>query len=221
MAATDVHPDRLAAAEAAARTLVAALPADGRVGVVSFTRTARTAVGVTGDRAAIDASLRSLRIGGGTAIGDALVRSLDLLGTQARQAPGARPRAAIVLLSDGSSTEGKVGPLAAARRARAAGVPVYTVALGTSTGTIRDPGTGATVKVAPDAAALAKVAQAAAGRSYSARDAASLRGIYGSIGRQVGTRHAQQDLSVVFVAAAACLVLLGAVLSLRWFRSLA
>jgi Ca-activated chloride channel homolog len=220
MTATDVKPNRLSAARSAARTLVAALPDDGRVGVVAFTRTVRTLNTPTDDRSVIRGSLNALAVSGGTAIGDAIVQSTALVqhATARSTSDTAPPAAAIILLSDGSSTEGKVGPIVAAKRARSVGVPVYTIALGTSGGTIKDPATGGTVSVAPDPSALARVAQAGGGKSFTARNAIQLRSIYAHLGKTVGTVQKQQDLGVGFVGLATLLLLGTTGLSLRWFR---
>lgn len=222
MTATDVKPSRLAAARAAAKTLVASLPVDGRVGVVGFTRTVHALNAPTDDRSVIAGSLNHLTVGGGTAIGDAIVTSLGLVtkdqSSQTQTGSADRPTAAIVLLSDGSSTEGKVGPLVAARRAKKAGVVVYTVALGTKGGTIKDPATGGTTPVAPDAAALAAVAKAGGGKGYSATNAAQVARIYAGIGKTVGKEQKEQDLGIGFIGLATLLVLGSSGLSLRWFR---
>jgi Ca-activated chloride channel family protein len=220
MSATDVKPNRLTAARGAARTLVASLPDDGRVGVVAFTRSVHVLNTPTDDRSVIRGSLNALTIGGGTAIGDALAQSLKLVkeDNAKKTATDERPAAAIVVLSDGSSTEGKIGPLAAAKQAKSANVPVYTVALGTSGGTIKDPATGGTVSVAPDPASLAAIAKAGGGQSYTAKNAGQLRTIYAGIGKKVGTEQKEQDLGFGFVGLATLLMLGSTGLSLRWFR---
>jgi Ca-activated chloride channel family protein len=222
MSATDVKPNRLTAAKAAARTLVASLPVDAQVGVVAFTRIVHTLNAPTDDRSVVAGSLGHLQISGGTAIGDAIVTSLGLVqhqqSTQTATSANDRPSAAIVLLSDGSSTEGKVGPIVAAKRAKKAGVVVYTVALGTKGGTIKDPATGGTTPVAPDPAALGAIATAGGGKGYSATNAAELQKIYAGIGKTVGKQQEQQDLGVGFIGLAALLVLGSSGLSLRWFR---
>jgi Ca-activated chloride channel family protein len=221
MTATDVRPNRLTAAKAAANTLVASLPVDGRVGVVGFTRIVHTLNAPTDDRSVVAGSLQHLTVGGGTAIGDAIVTSLGLVQHDQSTQTGAdanRPVAAIILLSDGSSTEGKVGPIVAAKRAKKAGVAVYTVALGTASGTIKDPVTGGTSSVAPDPKALAAVAAAGGGKSYSATNAAQLKQIYAGIGKTIGHEPKQQDLGIGFIGLAALLVLGSTGLSLRWFR---
>jgi Ca-activated chloride channel homolog len=220
MSATDVKPNRLIAAKAAARTLVKALPLDGRVGVVAFTRSVYVLNAPTDDRSVITGSLNALAIGGGTAIGDAIAQSQKLVAqdSSAKADTSGRPAAAIVLLSDGSSTEGKIGPIAAATAAKKAGTPVYTVSLGTAGGTIKDPATGGTTSVAPDPKALAAIAKAGGGLSYTARNAAQLQSVYKTIGKKVGTEQKEQDLGVGFIGLATVLLLGTTGLSLRWFR---
>jgi Ca-activated chloride channel family protein len=118
MMAEDVAPNRLEAAKAAARTVVDALPPNGRVGIVSFARAAATLNEPTGDVAVIEASLDALRISGGTAVGDAIVESLGTLEAAAAgdERGAAEAQGAIILLTDGADTEGTIEPLAAARR---------------------------------------------------------------------------------------------------------
>jgi Ca-activated chloride channel homolog len=78
MRATDVAPTRLDAAREAARSFVAQLPEGIRVGIVAFATRAETLVAPTTDRDAVEAALQSLAARDGTAMGDALMRTLDL-----------------------------------------------------------------------------------------------------------------------------------------------
>ena len=80
MAATDVRPTRVAAAETAIRRFVSGLPTQDRVGLVTFSSTAVVAAPLTRDRDAVLGALRfAAAPGQGTAIGDALARSVELL----------------------------------------------------------------------------------------------------------------------------------------------
>jgi Ca-activated chloride channel family protein len=221
MQATDVHPTRLAAAESAALRLVDELPKDAKVAVVGFTQRPVVATPPTNDRNVIASALHNLQLSGGTAIGDALTTSLSLVDPQGTRAAGPKPPAAIVLLSDGANTGGYVGPIVAAEKAKAAHVPVSTISLGTRGGTITDPKTHQVTPVTPEPAKLAAIAKAGGGKTYQASDITQLRDVYANIGKQIGTRRVPQDLTVLFVAGAAALVLLAAGASLRWFRSLA
>ena len=120
MSATDVKPNRLTAAKAAARTLISAPRRRPRRHRRLHSRGARAER--TDRRPRRDRGLaRSLQVGGGTAVGDGLVRGLSLVPKQkGTAAQSTRAPAAIVLLTDGTSTEGKVSPLAAARMAKPA-----------------------------------------------------------------------------------------------------
>ncbi|HEU4571972.1 MAG TPA: VWA domain-containing protein, partial [Candidatus Limnocylindrales bacterium] len=91
MSATDVDPTRLAAAQKAAASFVDELPARFRVGLVAFSSGAHVVVAPTTDRTAIHDGLDSLRAGGGTAIGDAIITSLQAAGLEQATQPGATP----------------------------------------------------------------------------------------------------------------------------------
>ena len=120
MAAKDVSPSRIAAARAAARDLIEGLPKNARLGLVSFARDVRVLQAPTDDRAAFGSALAHLTLRGGTTLGAAIDRSVASL----RASHPARKGRAIIVISDGKSTEGKRSPIAAAtgrqgcRRAR-------------------------------------------------------------------------------------------------------
>jgi Ca-activated chloride channel family protein len=78
MKATDVAPSRLDAAKAAAHSFVQQLPAGIRVGIVSFASQPETVVEPTADHAELDRAIDSLKPRDGTAMGDALMRVLDI-----------------------------------------------------------------------------------------------------------------------------------------------
>ena len=88
MIATDVSPTRLDAAKQAAETFVKQLPAGFRVGLVAFSTDARLVVAPTTDRAQVQQALDNLQADGGTALGDAIVVSLQATG---RRPHGLRP----------------------------------------------------------------------------------------------------------------------------------
>ena len=221
MQATDVAPSRLVAARRSAQSFLDKVPGRIKVGVVAFNQTARTLQTPTTDREAAKAVVGALRPSGGTATGEAITASLAALArrptVQARKAP-----AAIVLLSDGASTRGR-DPLAAARDARRAKVPIYTVALGTAAGTItvtKPDGSKERRRVPPDAAALKRIAQLSRGRSFTAADADELSAVYKTLGSQVGRRNVRREITSTFTGGALALLAAGALLSLHWFRRL-
>lgn len=234
MIATDVQPNRLAAARTAGQRYLDSLPARFRVAVVSFSSVAQTLTGPTTDRQAGREALGSLRAEGSTAMGDALEHALEVVrssgdGGEAAgsttaspsPSPAAAPPGAILLLSDGTNTAGRTQPLDAAEQARQLGVPVYTIALGTAGGTIESPeapGSGQRLAVPPDETTLRQIAEITGGRFFTAPTAADLRAVYDSLGSRLGTVESQQEVTAAFTAAGTALLVAGGVLALRWFN---
>jgi Ca-activated chloride channel family protein len=210
MNATDVQPSRLAAAQAAGRRFLDRVPDELQVGLVAYSDAPHTVLRPTQERDPVRAALDGLRADGATATGDALTSALRALGDRG----DAAPPAAIVLLSDGANTAGR-DPAEAAAAARTAGVPVYTVALGTTTGRITTPD-GRTLAVPPDPATLDAVAQASGGRAFAAEDAGSLDQVYERLGSQIGTRKEKREISAGFAAAGLLALASALFTSLRW-----
>jgi Ca-activated chloride channel family protein len=130
--------------------------------------------------------------------------------------------AAVVLISDGTSTRG-LDPLTAARNARKLHVPVYTVAYGTPQGTITVPrrdGTTVTRPVPPDPESLAQIARTSGGRSVTARTAADLSEVYERLGSQLGHKNEKRQITAAFAGGGLALLLVGAGMSLAWFGRL-
>jgi Ca-activated chloride channel family protein len=206
MQATDVAPTRLEAARSAARTFLGQAPDKLLVGFAGFATSVETNVSPTTDRAPVRAAIDGLQADGGTATGDALTAALDQLaarkGTDGRTAP-----AAIVLLSDGARTAGS-DPLAAAARAKRLGIPVYTVALGTTGGTVTTPD-GQMIEVPPDPETLRQIADRSGGRAYSVDDADTLDAVYRDLGSKIGTRKVKREVTATFIAGGLVLLLGG------------
>ena len=223
MVASDVAPTRLDAAVQAAQTFVEGLPPTFEVGLVPFASEAEVAVTPTRDRQAVLSALGGLRTRDGTAIGEALVDSLGVLGAGAATpaAPGATTTPAetggriILLLSDGSNTAG-VQPLGVAEDARARGVPVYTIAFGTDVGTVEDPRSGRQIPVPPDPESLRAIAEASGGTFFDAPDAQALERVYDDIGTQVGSKTERRDVSYAFAGVGAALLVTALGLSTAW-----
>ena len=210
MEATDVAPTRLAAAQAAAERFLDRVPGALQVGLVGYADAPHTVLAPTQDRTEVRTTLEGLVADGGTATGNALASALQTLGRRGKTSPPA----AVVLLSDGATTVGR-DPLAVAREARAAHVPVFTVALGTADGIVETPD-GRVLAVPPDPEALRQIARLSGGRAFAAEDANALDSVYERLGSQIGTREEKREISAGF-AAAGLLALAGALFtSLRW-----
>jgi Ca-activated chloride channel family protein len=204
MLADDVAPTRLAAAQGAAEAFLERVPDELLVGFVGYASSVTAAVEPTADHAAVQRAVTALRADGGTATGDALDAALDRV--EALRTEGQVPPAAVVLLSDGATTEGG-DPLEAAARAARLQVPVYTVALGTEDGTITVPD-GRVLPVPPDPRTLAAIAERSGGAAFSVDDAGELDRVYERLGSRIGTRTERREVTVAF-AGAGLLLLVG------------
>jgi Ca-activated chloride channel homolog len=220
MASTDVSPSRLVAGERAASRFLSKVPGHVRVGLIEFNEKPIVLQSPTTDHSLARSPLTQLRAGGHTAIGDAInlaVRNLTAL----RGENGKRPPAAIVLLSDGASTTG-ADPVAAAKAAAAQHIPVYTVALGTPHGTInvRHGSTTTTTPVPLSSQELELIANSSGGRSFTVGDTNALSAVYTHLAAQLGHKHVKHEITASFAGGGLVLLLLGSVLSLRWFGRL-
>ena len=214
MLAEDVNPDRVTASKQAALSFVKGLPSTFSVGVVTFSDSADAVAAPSRDKSGAERAISAIQAGGGTAIGDALERSLGLLGVTPRttaKSSGSKGRA-ILLLSDGSNTEG-TDPSAATAAAKRAGVPIYTIALGTPNGVLDLEALGigvGTIAVPPDPEALKAIAHDTGGESFTAFDEATLKKIYKHIGTRVSATKQQKEVTFIVAGAAAALLLAAA-----------
>lgn len=222
MEATDVAPNRLESAQAAAVRFLAEVPERFQVGVVSFSGEAKILVSPTTDRSLARTAIENLQLEPATAIGEAIFTSLDAIATVPVEGEEPVP-AAIVLMSDGETTVGRENSLAA-EAAIEAGVPVSTIAFGTPDGvvTIPDEETGLplTVPVPVFPEELEAIAEATGGSFFTAETADELDRVYESIGSSLGTLEELRSIGGWFVAAALLLAFVASALSLRWFSRL-
>jgi Ca-activated chloride channel family protein len=235
MEAQDVKPSRLGAAEEAAAAFLDRVPKRVRVGLIAFAGEAQLAAPPTRDHELVRESLQSLEDYsgfGGTAIGDAVAYAVQVaqqavgVGASSLAAVTSKPRSArglasILFLSDGAQTRGILQPLEGADRARAAQIPVYTVALGTRAARI--PGFmgggffgGFGRRAAPDPATLRAIAEDTGGEFFAARNAKSLKDAYVKLGAQLGRTPGKTEITYEFLVAAAALLVAAGALATRW-----
>ena len=242
MRATDVKPNRMVAAQEAAKAFTAALPRNVRIGVVSFAGTAAVVQAPTHSREDVVAAIDRFQMQRATAIGSGLILSLATLfpeegidlsqitGARAMPAspeekkekkpfvpvePGSYGSAAVILLTDGQRTTGP-DPMEAAKMAAERGVKVFTVGIGTKAGeTIGFEGWSMRVKLDEDT--LKAIANATRANYFYAGTAEDLKQVYQGLSSRLVVETKETEVSALFAAAGALLVVLAAGLSVWWF----
>lgn len=243
MRATDIKPNRLAAAQAAAKQFIADQPSQVRIGVVSIAATAALVQSPTDNREDIIRAIERVQLQPGSALGSGLVIALSTLlpesgidaqkiisGTSApswnrdwaRQAeadnfkpvpPGSNGSAAIVLVSDGESN---TGPelLEAGKLAAERGVRVFTVGIGTTEGATLSVD-GWSMRVRLDEEALKKLANMTSGEYFRAGSASDLKDIYKHLkARLAPGKGRETEITAICAAIGAVLAVLAALISL-------
>jgi Ca-activated chloride channel family protein len=212
MAATDVDPYRLRAAQDAALTFIEEVPRQYQVGLVSFSGQANLLVAPTTDREAMRRAIETLTPDGATAVGEAIESSLDAIrSVQPTTDDNGRLEAArIVVLSDGATTVG-IAPSVAAQDAKEAGVPVYTVALGTPDGVLSNG-----QPVPPDPAGLHEISDITGGQAYESDDAESVSAVYERLGSLVGTESVRSEVTAWPAGIAVILLILAGAAAWRF-----
>ncbi|HEY0397897.1 MAG TPA: VWA domain-containing protein, partial [Acidimicrobiia bacterium] len=232
MKATDVSPSRLAAAVSEAKSFIEGLPSTFSVGIVSVDSNPKVVVAPSTDHQAVEVALDRLATSPGTALGEAIFTALNALpagstptttpgsGTPGSGTPGSgsaaanpakAPAARIVLLSDGKSTTGRSDQEAIAA-AKAAQVPVSTIAIGTAHASVQS--AGQTVDVPVDASALQAIAKGTDGKFFQAASADQLRAVYSDINSEVTVVATDKGVAEWFAAAALLLLLVASVTSM-------
>jgi len=213
MEATDVTPSRIVAAQEAAHRFIEVVPAGVRVGLVAFDQTARVVIPPTTSKVVLDRAIDRLSLGRGTAIGEAIYTSLDLLASDASDDD---PEAAgsIVLMSDGDTTAGRPEG-EAAREAERRGVRVSTVAFGTDHGSVVVDFIPVPVPV--DQEALRSIAETTGGKVFEAESAEEIVSVFEDLGEGVGTRTEPREITDGLALAALVVAAAAAAGSLAWF----
>ena len=246
MRATDVQPNRLVAAQNAAKAFLLELPRHVKVGIVAFAGSAQVAQLPTVNREDLVTAIDRFQLQRATATGNAIVISLatlfpddgiDLQNMQGGRdrlrgfaidgekkdrkeftpvAPGSYSSAAIIMLTDGQRTTG-VDPLEAAKMAADRGIRVYTVGIGTVDGeTIGFEGWSMRVRL--DEETLKAIAQKTSAEYFYAGTATDLKKVYETLSSRLTVEKKETEISALFAMAAAALALLSAGLSLFWFN---
>lgn len=247
MRATDVKPNRLDAAQSAARTFIKNQPRYTRIGIVSIAGSASAVQSPTDNREDLLQAIERLQLQPGTALGSGLYISLaallpdagidleNLLHRGSSRSwrywpdpdrpvkehkpvpPGSNRSVAIVLLSDGENTHGP-DPLEAAKLAADHGVRVYTVGIGSPEGVTLG-FSGWSMRVRLDEAALKEIAAITHGEYYAAASEPELKNVYEYLSvRMVTERRRPTEVTAFFVGFGALLLVISALCSVLWFN---
>jgi Ca-activated chloride channel family protein len=247
MRAVDVQPNRLSAAQAAARAFVAEQPSNVRIGVVSFAGTAAVVQMPTHSREDIIGAIDRFQLQRGTAIGSGIIVALATLfpdagidvsaliygGYGRRGMPldpaGKAEKKEFKPVPPGSYTSAAIilltdgqrttGPdsLEAARMAADRGVRVFTVGFGTKSGETIG-FEGWSMRVRLDEDTLKAIADLTRGQYFYAGTAIDLRKVYESLNSKFLLEKKDMEISALFAAGAAVIALVSALLSLLWFN---
>jgi Ca-activated chloride channel homolog len=219
MQATDVAPNRLAAAKAAAIEFVQKIPDKYNVSVVSMAGNSSILVPPTLAHNTVENAINSIQLQDGTAIGEGIYTALRALQQAPKDPskPDSVAPGAIVMLTDGSNTAGRA-PMQAAAEARTAKVPIYTIAYGTENGYVDLDGKREPVPV--DHELMKQIAASTNGRYFSAATIDELKAVYDNINSEVGYEKAEREVTSRFAGyglAFAVLAALGAIsLGAKW-----
>ena len=186
MLATDFKPNRLEAIKQVAQTFIQKRVND-RIGLVVYAGESYTRVPVTSDKNMLLNSLKEVQYNGmvlqdGTAIGIGLGTAINRLKDSKTKSK------IIILLTDGVNNLGSLDPISAAEIAKAYGIKVYTVGVGTN-GTANFPvskdADGNIIfqpqKVEIDESLMQNIAQITNGKYFRATDNKKLEDIYNEI----------------------------------------
>jgi Ca-activated chloride channel family protein len=132
--------------------------------------------------------------------------------------PGSMRSAAIILLTDGRRTTGP-NPLEVARKVADHGVRVYAVGFGQMGGALAEVD-GYSMFMAFDEPTLQAIAGATQGAYFHAPSAEELAKVYDEITTRFALERQKTEVSALFAALGAALMLVAGALSVLWFRRL-
>ena len=234
MMAEDFKPDRIEAAKARIREFIEKF-GSGRLALVAFAGRSFTQCPLTTDSNILIDLLDQLDVGSvaidGTAIGDAIINGLNKF----RDESGSR---SIILLTDGENNSGTIDPLDAARAAKAKGVKIYTIGVGTPEGapipTVGPMGQkyyvtgpmGNLVLAKVDEETLREISDITGGEFFRAKDENALKDVYGRINEmekkeiKVKKANRYRELSAYPAAAGVLFAFAGGLLAAGRYRVL-
>jgi Ca-activated chloride channel family protein len=247
MRATDVQPNRLSAAQTAAKAFVNEQPSNVRIGVVSFAGTAAVVQAPTQNREDIIAAIDRFQLQRGTAIGSGIIVSLATIFPDegidvssflyGRQGPRGVPldpngksekkefkpvppgsyASAAIILLTDGQRTTGPDSIEAAKMAADRGVRIFTVGFGTASGETIG-FEGWSMRVRLDEDTLKAIANLTRGEYFYAGSATDLNKVYRSLNSKFLLERKEMEISALFAAGAAAVALISAFLSLLWFN---
>jgi Ca-activated chloride channel family protein len=245
MRATDIKPDRITAAKAASKAFVLKQGENVKIGVVAFASDASIVQPPTTDKELVLAAIDRLRLQRATAIGRAILTSLDAIveaegggetdlpsavltqpqNPNAPQKPtktavpgAAKAPASIILLTDGQNNQFPP-PLAIIDQAIQRGVRVYTVGVGTPSGAVLSL-EGRSIRTSLDETTLKEIAADTDAEYFLATSDADLKKVYENLTTQLVFRSEKTEVTALFTLVAAMFSIVASALSLLWFNRL-
>jgi Ca-activated chloride channel homolog len=244
MRATDIKPDRITAAKEAAKAFVLKQSDSVKIGVVSFASDASIVQAPTLDHDLVLAAIDRLRLQRATAIGRAILTSLDSIwedeGSEGDQpsailtqpqnpnapqtptktaVPGAaKASASIILLTDGQNNQFPP-PLAIVDQAISRGIRVYTVGVGTPAGAVLSL-EGRSIRTSLDETTLKQIAEDTDAQYFLATSDADLKKVYENLTTELVLRTQKTEVTALFTLVAAMFSIVASGLSLLWFNRL-
>ncbi|MSO99000.1 MAG: VWA domain-containing protein [Rhodospirillaceae bacterium] len=247
MLADDLEPNRLAAAQKAAREFIEEQPSTTQIGIVAFAETALTIQRPTLNREDLLKAVDRLKPQEGTAVGGAILTGLQTLfpketfelqrkqdnaqdnelgrplPEKAQPTPEKQPvepgpeTSAAIILLTDGQATGGPDPLKAAQLAADRGVRVFTVGIGTEPGAVVK-FKGVSMRTKLDEETLKKIADVTLARYFLANNAEDLREVYRELNMRLVSVTRETEVSAIFVAVAAAAAFLAAAMSVTWFN---
>ncbi|MBO0864279.1 MAG: VWA domain-containing protein [Mycobacterium sp.] len=225
MRATDVQPNRMVAAQDAAKDFAGELTPGINLGLIAYAGTATVLVQPTTNRDATKAALGKLQFADRTATGEGIFTALQAIATIGAVIGGGDtpPPARIVLFSDGKETvptnpDNPKGAFTAARTAKDQGVPISTISFGTPYGFVDINGQRQPVPV--DDTTMKKVAELSGGQAYNASNLQELKQVYSTLQQQIGYETIKGDASAGWLRLGSLILALAALAALLINRRL-
>ncbi|WIX76119.1 VWA domain-containing protein [Amycolatopsis carbonis] len=219
MEATDVAPNRLKAAQDAAKQFAENMTPGVNLGLISFAGTATVLVNPTTDRAGVVKAIDNLKLAQSTATGEGIFAAMQSIESFSAVVGGADgpPPARIVLMSDGKQTVPEDlyaprGAYTAAQAAKQAQMPISSISFGTTHGSVDIEGKPQDVRVDDDS--LKEIARLSGGDFYKAASADELKKVYADLGEQIGYELKNADASKPWVVIGTLVLMIGAAAAL-------